>query len=312
MVALQSSASHAQQQECETFDPCLVGVCLNDGTCETSPGNDGDPCDTFNDCTTGTCMDGECQETPANNGGACESTDPCAEEEGTCAAGECVSDALPNGADCRPGSLGPCFVGTCTQIASTMFCLPEPKCPGESNACQYNCNVVTGECESTPTGVCDTACTTATCVPEDDFEYTCTNEQDKPDDTPCFDFNSCNGNQDTCQSGVCTGDGSPAHECGNGAVEAPEECDDGDTEFQEGESCDAACQLVPCGKPTNSSGVRPKASDALFALKSAVGSETCDLAVCDVNDSGGITAADALIILKSAVGGDVSLDCPAA
>jgi hypothetical protein len=47
-------------------------------------------------------------------------------------------------------------------------------------------------------------------------------------------------------------------------------------------------------------------------LKSAVGSETRDLAVCDVNDSGGVQAADALMILKRAVGGDVPLDCPAA
>ncbi|HYB98871.1 MAG TPA: CAP domain-containing protein [Candidatus Limnocylindrales bacterium] len=52
------------------------------------------------------------------------------------------------------------------------------------------------------------------------------------------------------------------------------------------------------------------ASDALLALKAAVGAASCVLAVCDVNDSGGLTASDALLVLKFAVGGAVTLDCP--
>jgi len=52
------------------------------------------------------------------------------------------------------------------------------------------------------------------------------------------------------------------------------------------------------------------ASDALFALKSAIGSEVCLLCVCDVNGSGDVTASDALILLKLAVGQSVPLACP--
>jgi hypothetical protein len=47
------------------------------------------------------------------------------------------------------------------------------------------------------------------------------------------------------------------------------------------------------------------ASDALFVLQTAVGSETCEACVCDVDGSGTIAASDALITLKKAVGQEV-------
>ena len=53
------------------------------------------------------------------------------------------------------------------------------------------------------------------------------------------------------------------------------------------------------------------ASDALFVLQTAVGSETCEACVCDVDGSGTIAASDALITLKKAVGQEVTLSCPA-
>jgi hypothetical protein len=53
------------------------------------------------------------------------------------------------------------------------------------------------------------------------------------------------------------------------------------------------------------------ASDALFALKAAVGSESCALCVCDVDNSGSISASDALRILGFAVSQPISLTCPA-
>lgn len=65
-----------------------------------------------------------------------------------------------------------------------------------------------------------------------------------------------------------------------------------------------------CGVPV-SGGPQPKTSDALYALKAAIGAVECDLCACDVNDSGSLTAGDALAILQAAVGGDVDLVCPA-
>ncbi|HYB98838.1 MAG TPA: hypothetical protein VEC57_06840 [Candidatus Limnocylindrales bacterium] len=66
------------------------------------------------------------------------------------------------------------------------------------------------------------------------------------------------------------------------------------------------------GSAADSEGVGAtiNASDALYVLRSAVGSATCDLCVCDVNASSSITATDALIVLRKGVGQDVPLTCP--
>jgi hypothetical protein len=75
-----------------------------------------------------------------------------------------------------------------------------------------------------------------------------------------------------------------------------------------------------CGDPVDPSAVRLgdtvatriiTASDALRTLQTAVGSASCALCVCDVNDSGTVTASDALIVLRRAVGQPVELTCPA-
>jgi hypothetical protein len=78
--------------------------------------------------------------------------------------------------------------------------------------------------------------------------------------------------------------------------------------------------VAACGDPVDRAALRlgglPRASsltasDALFILRTAVGSETCALCVCDVDASDMVTATDALVTLKAAVGQSVSLSCPA-
>jgi uncharacterized protein YkwD len=65
-----------------------------------------------------------------------------------------------------------------------------------------------------------------------------------------------------------------------------------------------------CSQPV-SSGANPTASDCLFVLRTAVGSETCSPAcVCNANGDAGVSASDALFCLKKAVGEDVTLNCP--
>jgi len=54
------------------------------------------------------------------------------------------------------------------------------------------------------------------------------------------------------------------------------------------------------------------ASDALAALRTAVGTGTCSLALCDVDDNGSVSASDALRILQRAVGTNIELTCPVA
>lgn len=72
----------------------------------------------------------------------------------------------------------------------------------------------------------------------------------------------------------------------------------------------AQAQIATCGQPI-ALGDSPTAADALYILRTAVGLETCNRCVCDVNDSGQITATDAQLDLQSAVGILTVDDCPA-
>ena len=296
---------------CETGNPCTVGICTEEGDCEESPANNGQPCETYDPCTMGTCTDGDCAESPANNGQPCETNDPCMQEAGQCSQGDCLGTPLSNGSPCREDVFGPCIIGTCTTIGKVSFCTPTFKCGLSTNPCVYNCNPANGNCEPFELHVCDDFCRTGTCVPGQGSQFTCTNIQNRADNTPCYDGEPCNGDQDKCQLGVCVGSGQTSV-CGDGSVEGPEQCDDGDDVFAWGDYCDDLCMLVPCGKPTNSSGALPKASDALFALRAGVGQVDCDPLVCDVDDNGAVTASDALRILRKAVGLAETLDCPLA
>ena len=71
----------------------------------------------------------------------------------------------------------------------------------------------------------------------------------------------------------------------------------------------AVADLGDCGQPA-SAGQSPVASDALFTLRAAVGTQTCQLCVCDLNNDGSLTASDALINLAAAVGQPIPLNCP--
>ena len=86
------------------------------------------------------------------------------------------------------------------------------------------------------------------------------------------------------------------------------QCDDGDTEWNPGESCNATCDLLICGDPDDSGSIN--ASDALYALRTAVSLETCDVCVCSVDGNQNNSATDALAVLRFAVALPVTLSCP--
>jgi hypothetical protein len=97
--------------------------------------------------------------------------------------------------------------------------------------------------------------------------------------------------------------------CGNGILENDEVCDDDDPAWLQGESCNASCERLACGDPDDTEVVT--AVDALYILRTSVGTRTCDLCVCDVDLSGGTAASDALRALRKGVGQTVELTCPA-
>lgn len=100
-------------------------------------------------------------------------------------------------------------------------------------------------------------------------------------------------------------------DCGDGDLDAFEDCDNGATDWTAGAACDDRCATVPCGRPLHPDAASPSASDALFTLHAAVGSNACDASVCDVTGKTGITSTDALAILRNAVGLESPLTCPA-
>jgi cysteine-rich repeat protein len=96
--------------------------------------------------------------------------------------------------------------------------------------------------------------------------------------------------------------------CGNGTLESPEACDDGNTDWTTGEHCTAQCETVDCGDPNDSGTITT--SDAQFALRASVGSSTCSPKVCDANANGSVTTSDAQLVLRKAVSQPVTLACP--
>jgi len=95
--------------------------------------------------------------------------------------------------------------------------------------------------------------------------------------------------------------------CGNGVVQGTETCDDGDTLWSAGQHCNAQCKAVACGDTNDNGSITT--SDALFTLRTSVGSATCSTKVCDANGNGSITSSDALLVLRKAVEQPVNLIC---
>ncbi|MFQ5477836.1 MAG: hypothetical protein ACE5E4_04380 [Candidatus Binatia bacterium] len=192
----------------------------------------------------------------------------------------------------------------CTQDSCvTSACVHSQSCDDGIACTVDSCDQGTNSCINTPTGsLCDdgNVCTTDICSGLTGCTFA-------NNTNPCDDGIACTIN-DTCAFGTCSGtsDGS-CSVCGNGTVETPEECDSG-TPFVLGNPCADDCLFVGCGDPSNTGSI--SAGDALFALKAAVGTETCALSVCDVNNSNTLTAGDALLMLKVAVGQSFVLTCP--
>jgi cysteine-rich repeat protein len=242
-----------------------------------------------------TCDDGN-----TSNGDGCSSE--CQNEN--CLA-QTVAPGFPTVALCEDGNV--CTADVCNTAVGGGTCEHPAKNCSDSIVCTADsCNPGTGACVHTPNNsLCNDGdpCT-------DDFCAVGTGCGGTANTDPCDDDNTCTEN-DICSNKTCSGtfiEGCGF--CGDGQVNPPEQCDDGNATFVAGEYCGVACVRIPCGKPTNSTGVNPKSSDALFTLKAAVGQASCQLRVCDVDNSTKVLSSDALRILRKAVGQSVTLNCP--
>jgi hypothetical protein len=98
--------------------------------------------------------------------------------------------------------------------------------------------------------------------------------------------------------------------CGNAELDPEEDCDEGLANSEDpGSWCRADCSTRACGVPVTG-GARPLATDALFVLRTGVDLEDCDLRVCDLDDSGAVSATDALTDLLAAVSSQSPSGCP--
>lgn len=319
--------------DCNDGIPCTVDRFDDDlGRCVSTPDdavcddrqfcNGVEACDVSAGCVAGEsidcseldalCLAGACDElrdrcgtVPADEGVACDDGMFCTLED-SCRSGVCTGDErdCSDGIDC---TLDGCndTVDECRNIVQDERCDDGLFCNG-LETCSATEDCVAGEvvdCSSL-----DRDCEAGACL--EDFDV-CGREIAN-EGVGCDDGDVCT-DSDRCQTGICIGDEIvDCGICGNGMLDEGETCDDGDALFEFGEACDATCMLVGCARPTNSTGPRPSASDALFILRAAVALVSCDVTVCDPGGDGFIRASDALLTLNAAVGRDVVLACPSA
>ncbi len=303
---------------CEGDEPGCELVCADTGVGCGNGTVDGEE-----DCDGGACCDENCMFRSSAtvcraNAGVCDVPESCTGSTADCpgngfaatttscrtSAGNCDVAEVCNGlqATCPADA----FAATTTACrASAGICDVAESCSGTAAACPGDTFAATTVGCRASAGECDAA---ESCSGS---AATCPADGDEPDDTVCDDGNACTSS-DQCTDGTCAGTAIPecGAECGNGTVEGSEACDDGNATFTVGEYCGVACVLIPCGKPTNSSGVLPKSSDALFVLKAAVGQITCSPRVCSPDGNQSVVSSDALRVLRAAVEQPVTLDCP--
>lgn len=310
---------------CSDENPCTRDTCnLNTSRCEHTP-----KCSDGIACTEDTCVEGQCTYIP--NDASCSDGNVCTDDLCITATG-CVNPsntlACNDGLFCTENDR--CDVGSCRGTAAS--------CSDSINCTIDSCNEATDRCEHEPNhGVCGNGqfcdgaercdlargCSTGLAVDCSSEATQCQSgfcdettdacaAKNIRESLPCDDADPCTVS-DICRNGLRRGTAiNNCGACGNGIVETSsnEDCDDGDTIYNQGEACSASCRFIGCGKPTNSGKVKPTSADALFALRAAVRLVSCALSVCDVDNSGTIFAADALVILKAAVGLPVPLKCP--
>ncbi|HXC52051.1 MAG TPA: S8 family serine peptidase [Candidatus Limnocylindrales bacterium] len=305
---------------CDVAEHCAgtSAACASDAmaasgvTCRASAG----VCDPAEGCTgTGPACPGNAlvaaQVTcrPATN--VCDVAEKC-----TGAAADCPGDAVAGTTvTCRPGA-GECDEAEVCDGASKAC--PQDALRAADTACTGDANPCTGD-------ACDGS--SASC-------------QHPAIAAPCDDGLFCNGSE-SCAAGTCQHSGDPCPgadgdgNCAESCNEGEDACDASDADTSpcdDGNSCTApdSCtgglcsgdSIDGCGTTTttlaafecgdaNEDGVIT-APDALKALRTAVGTATCSLALCDFTGDGKVGASDALAILRRAVGEDLEGHCPGA
>jgi len=246
-------------------------------TCNTKTGNCQHVVD-CNDgigCTVDVCSGTSCTHTPdpapCSDGIFCNGAEVCEAQTG------CVAGTVPDCDDTID-----CTIDSCSVAKAACVHTPDPAACSDGVFCNGDevCSDVTGCVAGSVRDCADAfACTIDVC---NEAAAACDHT---PDDAACQDADECTTNR-------C----SPTEGCVEHSSGLP--------------GCTTTTTLPPvlCGDVDGNGQIQ--ATDALLALRAAVGSGDCDPAACDINGDASISAGDALAILLVSVGQTIEMNCP--
>lgn len=271
---------------CDDFNLCTESDTCSAGRCTGSAVPGSPPCDDRDPCTTGeTCTLGRCQGTRLSPGTACDDGNSCTMGE-TCSlmSGFCSGDGSPCGASIECPADQRCF-----SSSTIVFCAGEPQpcerccipfqtcgdAPCEACVCDLypNCcrlswlpvcvDIARNECAgSCPACVPSPTGTTATPTLTPTVTLTATATE-----TPTVTGTPTSAPTPTATPTSTQSATPTAAGCGNGTIDAGEECDDGNLENNDG--CDSGCTLE-CAVSVNQAKIAlsrldtPPGDDKLF------------------------------------------------
>jgi cysteine-rich repeat protein len=279
----------AEGAECGSGKVCIGGSCLL-ASCGDGKMQAGEECDDGNSKAGDGCEPGTCTFTcktgdPARD---CKSKDACT-ADGTCDDAKthvCTKGAAkPDGTACGTGQIcgkGVCKASICgdgfVDASKGEACDDGNTTSGDGcePTCKLSCADATKDCPP-PASIC----VTASC----DAAHKCASAPDASKDGA-----TC-GNGLVCKGGQCA---APSTVCGNGKVEAPEVCDDGNK--TPGDGCEAACDKYTCTDPATDCGAAP----------------VCQKAQCaDVTGAGGKVGQSCGFVADASVNGTSPAGCAA-
>ncbi|MBK9267008.1 MAG: proprotein convertase P-domain-containing protein [Polyangiaceae bacterium] len=226
MTGMCSDPAKMDGTACDDSDACTQADTCQAGACT---GADPIVCMASDQChDVGTCdpMTGMCSDPAKMDGSMCDDSDACTQTD-ACQAGVCTganpvvcmaSDQCHDVGSCDPGT------GTCSDPVK----MDGSMCD-DSDACTQADSCQAGVCTGANPVVCmasDQCHVAGTCDP---MTGTC-DDPNAPDGTMC----TLGGSGGVCSVGVCS-------LCGNGSLDAGEQCDDSNTTG--GDGCSSMCQI---------------------------------------------------------------------
>ena len=273
------------QNPCTANDQCVQGLCKGLGLTDC---NDLDIC-TDDWCDPANGCQHDHNQAPCSDGSICTVGDQCS--GGLCAPGPAL--------DCDDSN--DCTDDSCDAVLGCQHVDNEALCD-DSNPCTSNESCAGGKCLATELTDCDddNLCTDDSCSPLTG----CVHDVNT---VPCDDNDACTI-ADACDSGVCAGTGpldcddadacttdsceadsgcihtpiSPC--CGDGLVEAPEECDD--SNVTAGDGCSATCTVELQTSCLTLHALMPALPSGTYDIDTN-GDDQAETVYCDMTTDGG-------------------------